>query len=172
MILANKEKAIIGLVEVDMNNNIGIIYLCPNFNMMVRDFVKHIKLVVQTKGYGQFQYSNIQLDVIFLGKTMNHINNNFKIQINGIIEALSSRGIKFLKPQEYNSEALTCLEWTLTLEESNPTLQPAESIMYKDRHGNLNVRFTGYNSATTSEAEDEENLDLMNQEIKNPLINH
>lgn len=42
--------------------------------------------------------------------------------------------------------------------------------MYKNRQGNLNVRFTGYNPTTTSGAEDlEENLALMNQEISNPL---
>lgn len=66
----------------------------------------------------------IKLDVIFLEKTMNYIHNNFKIQIDGIIEALSSKGIKILKPKEYSLENLISLEWTLNLEESKPLLQP------------------------------------------------
>lgn len=42
--LSDNEKSIIGLVEVDMNTNLGITYLCPNFNMTIKDFVKHIKI--------------------------------------------------------------------------------------------------------------------------------
>lgn len=42
-LFSNKEKAIIGLVKMDMNNNVRVTYLCPNFNMTIRDFVKHIK---------------------------------------------------------------------------------------------------------------------------------
>lgn len=49
-----KEKAIIiGLVEMDMTNNLGITYLCSNFNMAIRDFIKHIKIIVQAKEYEQ-----------------------------------------------------------------------------------------------------------------------
>lgn len=64
---SNKEKLIIGLVEIDMSNKLGITYLCPNFNMTIKDFVKHIKIVMQARGYDNFQ-NNIQLVVIFLGK--------------------------------------------------------------------------------------------------------
>lgn len=133
--LYDKEKAIIGLVEMDMNNNIGITYLCQNFNITIKDFIKQIKIIIQAKGYGNFQNNNIQLDVIFLGKTMNHIHTNFRIQIDWIIEFLSSKGIGFLKPKEYSSKALASLEWTLTLEEPETILQPSKSILYKNRNG-------------------------------------
>lgn len=59
--------------------------------MTIKDFVKHIKIVVQARGYDKFQNNNIQLDVIFLGKTMNYINNDFIIQIERIIETLNSK---------------------------------------------------------------------------------
>lgn len=62
-----------------MNNNICITYLCPNSNMTIKDFIKHIKIVIKAKGYGNFQNNNIQLNVIFLGKIMNHILNIFGI---------------------------------------------------------------------------------------------
>lgn len=103
---SEKEKAIIRLLEVYMNHNLGITYLWPNFNMTIKDFVKHIKIVIQARGYENFQNHNTQLDVIFLGKTMNYISNDFKIQIDGIIENLSSKGITFLKTREYNLEDL------------------------------------------------------------------
>lgn len=49
------------------------------------------------------------------------------------------------------------LEWTLTLEDQNPILQPIESIMYKNRNENLNVRFIGYYPSTSNDEEVEEN---------------
>lgn len=52
-----------------MNNNLDITYLCHNFNITIRDFIKHIKILIQAKGYSDFQNSNIQLDVIFLEKS-------------------------------------------------------------------------------------------------------
>lgn len=117
--------------------------------MTIRDFVKHIKIMVQAKGYGSFQNNNIQLDVIFLGKTMHHISNHFKVQITDIIKTLSSKGIKFLKPSDFNSETLVDLEWAIKLDEPEQTLQPTDSILYRNRNGNLNVRFSGYQPSTS-----------------------
>lgn len=57
--------------------------------------------------------------MVFLVKIMNNINNNFKLQIDGIIEALSSKDTKILKPRQYRSEELASLEWTIKLEESS-----------------------------------------------------
>lgn len=82
---------------------------------------------------------------------MNYISNNFKIQIDSIIKALSSKRIKFFKPREFNLEELASLEWTLKLEEPESILQPTNSVLYKDRNGNLNVRFSGYLPAITNE---------------------
>lgn len=42
---SDKEKSIIGLVKIYMNNNICITYLCPNSNMTIKD-IKHIKIVI------------------------------------------------------------------------------------------------------------------------------
>lgn len=147
-----------------MNHNIGITYLCQNFNITIIFFVKHIKIIIQDRGYGNFQNNNIQLDVIFLCKAMNYISNNFIIQIEGIIETLSSNVIKFLKFREYSSEDLASLAWTLKLEETEPVLQPIDSVLYKDRGGNLNVRFSRYLPGVEEEESFErEDVNLMNK---------
>ena len=36
-------RQLIGVIEVDMNNNCGIHYLCPNFTIGLKD-LKHIKI--------------------------------------------------------------------------------------------------------------------------------
>lgn len=48
---SDKDKFIIGLIKIDMNTNLEIIYLCQNFNMIIKFFVKHIKIIIQTKKY-------------------------------------------------------------------------------------------------------------------------
>lgn len=114
-------------MEVDMNNNVGITYICLNFNMTIKNFTRHIQIEIQAMGYIQIEiqamrYRSFQ---IFLRKIMNDIHNNFKVQINGIIETLRSKGIQFLKPRQYNSEELARLEWTIKLDEQKtPLLQP------------------------------------------------
>lgn len=95
---SDHEKSIIGLIEADMNNNLGICYICLNFTMLIKDFVKHIKVLIQTKGYEDFSDSNIQLDVVFLGRTTNNMNINYKIKLDEIVSSLQSAGLSFLKP--------------------------------------------------------------------------
>lgn len=80
--------------------------------MTIRDFIKHIKILIKAKGYKDFQNRNIQLDIILLGKTMNYINNNFRVKINDIIETLTLKGINFLKPKDFDFVTLVGLEWT------------------------------------------------------------
>lgn len=53
-----KKKSIIELIEVDMNENLGLTYLCPNFNMIINNFTKYIKLIIQVRGYENFQGNN------------------------------------------------------------------------------------------------------------------
>lgn len=45
------KKSIIGLTKVDMTNNEGIFYISPDFMMNLKEFEKHIKIGLQTKGY-------------------------------------------------------------------------------------------------------------------------
>ena len=44
-------KAIIVSTEIDMNNNIGIVYCMPDFMMSLKDLQQDIKIGIKTKGY-------------------------------------------------------------------------------------------------------------------------
>ncbi|KAL0903769.1 hypothetical protein M5K25_028172 [Dendrobium thyrsiflorum] len=61
-------ESMIGLI--DMNNNIGITYIVLDITMTVEDFEKHVKVLIQSNGYENFQGNNICLDIVVLGKTM------------------------------------------------------------------------------------------------------
>ncbi|GLT64484.1 hypothetical protein SLA2020_369750 [Shorea laevis] len=52
-------KKIIGLCEIDMGDNLGITYIAPGYPLSIRDFIKHIKIQIQTKGYPNFAGVNL-----------------------------------------------------------------------------------------------------------------
>lgn len=70
---------------------------------------------------------------------MDHIYNKFKVKINDIIETLTSKRNKFLKPKDFDSKTLAKLEWTINLESPKQTLKPTNSIVYRNRSGNQTV---------------------------------
>ena len=44
-------KAMIVSIEIDMNNNIGIVYCLLDFMMSLKDLRQDIKIGIKTKGY-------------------------------------------------------------------------------------------------------------------------
>ena len=102
---AELEKAILGTMEVDLNNNSEIVYLSPNYAMDITDFGEHFKILVQVKGFENFIGKNILLDINFLGKCMTKHNPKMKIKLDEVVKALTSKGIRFLKPMEIDSSS-------------------------------------------------------------------
>lgn len=139
--------AIIGMIEVDMNNNFGLAYIAPNYFMTLKDFCDHIKIIAQAKGYKNLIGKNILLDIVFLGKTMNHINVRYKVNIEQVIASVQSKGVRIINPMVKSSDTLAGLEWTIRSLANDPTSQelvPTESIIYEDKSRNVTSRFTGY----------------------------
>ena len=69
------EKAMIASIEIDMNNNIRIVYCMPNFMMSLKDLQQDIKIGIKTKGYEQVKGSNLVINIGFIGrcgKSLNH----------------------------------------------------------------------------------------------------
>lgn len=63
-------EATIDIIEVDMNNNIGIAYLTPDITLAIKNLKKHIRIIMQSKGYENFLGENICLSIMFLGKAI------------------------------------------------------------------------------------------------------
>lgn len=145
-IKTSTQDATIGSMEVDMNNNFGIIWIAPKMFMKITDFVKHIKILAQAKGYKGFQGHNILLDIVFIGKTMNNLNVTYKIDIGPIIANAQTKGVQFIKPLVKDPKTLAGLEWTYNLidTEDPSTLVPTEAITYEDRQGKIHQRFANY----------------------------
>ena len=79
---AYMRKAMIASTEIDMNDNIGIVYCMPDFMMSLKDLQQDIKIGIKTKGYEQqVKGSNLVINIGFIGRCTNYADNKVKIKV-------------------------------------------------------------------------------------------
>ena len=49
--MESMSRAVIGVMEVDKNNNLKVVYLTPDYLVSSSPLFKHIKLIIKSKGY-------------------------------------------------------------------------------------------------------------------------
>lgn len=138
-----------------MNNNISIIaYLTPDIILVVKDLENHIRILVHTKGYENFLGENICLSIIFLGKTMNTINMQFKIKIDHIIDSLASTRIRLVRSTKNNFEDLAGLELKMkSMKDETRTIAPSNYSTFQNMENNLSIKFRDYKEELILESE-------------------
>ena len=112
----NPKNALITAIEVDMSENKGIFYCSPDFSVHVKDF-ELFKIGIQTRGYEDLvKRSNLLVNIDFIGKLPDNSTTKYKLNIDGIINGISSEGVKMIKPMaiDSNSEQFNGLEWNIS----------------------------------------------------------
>ena len=70
----NNSHTIIGMIKIDLNQTVSLIYIAPNYTMNLNDFIQNINLEVQTIGFGRnFMGHNLHLDITFIGRISDQI---------------------------------------------------------------------------------------------------
>ena len=93
-------KALIASTEIDMNNNIGIVYCMPDFMMCLKDLQQDIKIGIKTKGYEQqIEGSNLVINIGFIGRCTNYADNKVKIKVEAVVNLLTTKGVGMVKPE-------------------------------------------------------------------------
>ena len=104
-------KAMIASIEIDMNNNIGIVYRMPYFMMSLQ---QDIKIGIKTKGYEkEVKDSNLVINIGFIGRCTNNADNKVKIKVEDVVNLLTTKGVGMVKPEALSTENLAGLEWDL-----------------------------------------------------------
>ena len=134
-------RAVIGLMEAYLNNNLEAIYLTPDYLVSLRTLFKHIKLVIKTKGYNM---TNIELNLVISKTFTGQIVKNSRItytlktdKIENITNILGSQSIKAIPSKYYDSELLAGKEWDIKLIKEQTILHPQKTEYYEHSHGRL-----------------------------------
>ncbi|KAG5579129.1 hypothetical protein H5410_049756 [Solanum commersonii] len=139
------KKSIIGLTEVDMTNNGGIFYISPDFMINLREFGKHIKIGIQTKGYKEMSSeTNLLMCIGFIGKVASRSNTRFKLKVEDVVEVMGNKGIKLIKPIKINPEEYAGLEWNLEQFHKKKEELELEELEEKREFMNVEIIQEGY----------------------------
>ena len=150
------DKAALGFLEGDMNENMLITYIAPDLMMPIKEFIDKMSFGFQTKGYEEFKGTNLLVSIEFIGRLTNRSASKYKINVNDVIENMHSKGITFMSPLKISSEERAGEEWKISdLIESKTLSQPENYISYQNSKGNTSIRFINYKPRTTDDLETE-----------------
>ncbi|KAI8526938.1 hypothetical protein RHMOL_Rhmol12G0037700 [Rhododendron molle] len=113
----NASDAMIGVTEVDMNENKGIFCCRPGFFMTIEDFSNHaVKIGIQTKGYEDMKEGeNLSVCIGFIGTCLTSCAVKYKLRkIKEVVDRMGSKGIKMIRPLKLiSAEELAGLGWDI-----------------------------------------------------------
>lgn len=136
--------ALIAAVEVGMSRNFCLFYYSPDFSISIRD-LDFIEIGIHAKRYEDLvKNSNFLINIGFIGKLTDDSTTKYKLDINGIISAISSRGVKMIKPMISDSGRFNGLEWNLYKNPRRNITNTEISVIYKDLNNNYSIRFSNY----------------------------
>ena len=148
------DKAALGFMEGDMNENMLITYIAPDLMMPVKEFIEKMSFGFQTKGYEDFKGTNLLISIEFIGRLSNQSNSRYRVNVDDVIESMQSKGIKFMSPLKISSEERAGEEWNISeLIEKKQLKQPNSYISYQNCEGSSSIRFTNYKSTAIEEEE-------------------
>jgi hypothetical protein len=138
-------KAVLGFLEGDMNENILITYIAPDLIMSVQEFIEKMSFGFQTKGYEEFKGTNLLISIEFIGRLPNKSRTRYKVNVNDVIQSMQSKGIKFMNPLIIGSEERAREEWNISeLIENKILQQPTDYISYQNNMRSTSIRFMNY----------------------------
>jgi hypothetical protein len=97
-------KASLGFLEGDMNENSLITYIASNLIMPVQEFIEKMSFGFQTKDYEEFNGTNLLVSIEFIEKLTNKSRTKYTVNMNNIIQSMQSKRIKFMSPLTIGSE--------------------------------------------------------------------
>ena len=107
---ANTKNALIAAIEVDMSENKKIFYWSPDFSVSVKD-LELFEIGIPTRGYEDLvKRSNLLVNIGFIGKLTGSSTTKYKLNIDGKISEISSKGFKMINPKAIDSEQFNGLD--------------------------------------------------------------
>jgi hypothetical protein len=138
-------KAALGFLEGDINENNLITYIALDLMMPVEEFIEKMSFGFHTKGYEESKGTNLLISIEFIGRLTNKSRTRYKVNVNDVIQNIQSKGIKFMSTLTIGSEERAWEEWSISELIENKTLQqPVDYISYQNNIEQTSIRFMNY----------------------------
>ncbi|KAK7261697.1 hypothetical protein RIF29_28014 [Crotalaria pallida] len=150
-------KAVIGQMEVDMHNNYELVYIIPkDLQLTIKDFCRHIKLVVKTKGYEDMVSGEANLLIVraLTARVSNYIASNFQLKTENIAQFLGSQGIKAIPGKSFDPKDLNGQIWEISIPHEITNTAPQAAVTWQTHRRSMTTRYTTYENQTQKDDRD------------------
>ncbi|KAG6537925.1 hypothetical protein ZIOFF_003028 [Zingiber officinale] len=154
------DQSILATMEVDLTRGSQMVYIIPDIMMTINDFYRNIQLSILTRGYDQWQggEANLLFTRGMVGRLSNTPNTGFAYEIQGVVDYLTSHGVRALPGRRYSTTPLLGLDWVIRPMQICIPMQPMEVNSRNLVDGRISVSFTNYTAAREQNDEIEHEL--------------
>ncbi|CAD5196038.1 unnamed protein product, partial [Musa acuminata subsp. malaccensis] len=145
------DRSIIATMEVDLTRGSQLVYVVPDTMMTVGDFYRNIQLSILTRGYDTWQNGEANLLITrgMVGRLSNTPNVAFAYEISGVVDYLTSHGIRALPGRSYSTAEIRGRDWMIRPTQVSIPMQPAELRSRNLIDGRISICFDNYKAAST-----------------------
>ncbi|KAG6510377.1 hypothetical protein ZIOFF_028387 [Zingiber officinale] len=153
------DQAILATMEVDLTRGSQMIYVIPNIMMTINDFFRSIQISILTRGYDQWRNGETNLLITrgMVGRLSNTSNVGFAYEVQGVVDYLTSHGVRVLPERRYPTTPLLELDWVIRPTQICLPSQPTEVNSRNLTDGRISISFSNYTAARDPQDENEEN---------------
>ncbi|KAG6492672.1 hypothetical protein ZIOFF_047637 [Zingiber officinale] len=147
------DQAILATMEVDLTQGSQMIYVIPEIMMTIDDFYRNIQISILTRGYEAWRNSEANLLITrgLVGRLSNTPNVDFAYEVQGVVDYLTSHGVKALPRRSFSTHRLQGLNWTINPTQITIPMQPSEVNSQTMLDGRISLSFNNYAAAQVAE---------------------
>ncbi|CAD5196218.1 unnamed protein product [Musa acuminata subsp. malaccensis] len=146
------DRSIIATMEVDLTRGSQLVYVIPDIMMTIGDFYRNIQLSILTRGYDTWRNGEANLLVTrgMVGRLSNTPNVAFAYEVSGVVDYLTSHGVRALPRRRYSITDIQGRDWVIRPTQVSIPMQPSEARSQNLLDGRISVSFDNYKAASTS----------------------
>ncbi|CAD5191992.1 unnamed protein product, partial [Musa acuminata subsp. malaccensis] len=146
------DRSIIATMEVDLTRGSQLVYVIPDIMMTIGDFYRNIQLSILTRGYDTWRNGEANLLVTrrMVGRLSNTPNVAFVYEVSGVVDYLTSHGVRALPGRRYSTTEIHGRDWVIRPTQVSIPMQPSEVRSCNLIDGRISISFDNYKAASTS----------------------
>ncbi|KAG6523770.1 hypothetical protein ZIOFF_013656 [Zingiber officinale] len=170
------DQAILATMEVDLTQGSQMVYVIPEIMLTIGDFFRNIQISILIRGYEAWQNGEANLLITrgLVGRLSNTFNVGFAYKIQGVVNYLTTYGVKALPGRSLSTQKLQGLNSVIKPTQVIILMQPSEVNSNNLMDGRISLSFNNYIAAQSATqaiyTKRDEELQSQNDKIIEVLI--